>query len=158
MCVISTAHAEDLRIERVSIAQNAAYYASLEEAVGAAMQAVKGKLRSYEWGGVIVRTTDGRYQYTDPVTSRNPTRLGIRIPKELRDSVVASFHSHPAAPDVTPLSFSDDDFESMKQLGVPMYVYDKRTNRVMASTEKEHQDHYHEYHRKKDSKKRATRH
>lgn len=132
MCIpIDAAHAGELRINPVSIPENAPLYYSLEDAADAAVRSLRAEKRLAEFGGVIVRNEDGTYQVSNLVTSLDETRLGMAIPMPIRKKLAATFHSHPSVARAHGGKLSKDDKAAIKQLAVPMYVWDARNQRVI---------------------------
>jgi hypothetical protein len=139
MCMpIDSAHAGELRINTVSIPQEAPLYPSLEDAAAAAVKALRAEKRLAEFGGVIVRNDDGTYQVSNLVTSLDETRLGMGIPMSIRKKLAATFHSHPSVARAHGGKLSKDDKAAIKQLGVPMYVWDARNQRVIIGQPGQH--------------------
>lgn len=139
MCVIANAQAGELKINRATISADAPSYGTMEEAAEAAMQSLRSYSEPWEYGGIIVKQDDGRYQVSSPVTDRNDRGVSYAIPKELRKKLVATYHSHPwVAGGAHSDRLSKDDKAVLKQLGVPMYVLDKRSGKTIFADSHKH--------------------
>lgn len=133
MCLMATAQAGDLTIQRATVAADAPHYSTMEEARDAAIESLRAfKKERSEYGGIIVRHEDGRYQVSTPVTSGRGGELSYAIPKELRSKMVASYHSHPwVAGGTESHKPSKQDLATAKKYGLPMYILDMGSDRTI---------------------------
>jgi proteasome lid subunit RPN8/RPN11 len=80
-----------------------------------------------EVGGAIVQK-DAKFFYTAPVTTDQTMALGFRVALQRGETIVAWYHTHPAAPEWDPYQknemeyFSKGDVAIAKRLGVPAYL------------------------------------
>ncbi len=76
------------------------YYDTLEQAAVAAIQHAYDKSQFYEYGGVILQTTNGKYRVGVPDTDYAGDAVGIGMPRVDYAGyfVVADYHTHPCMP------------------------------------------------------------
>jgi proteasome lid subunit RPN8/RPN11 len=110
-------------------------FAAVTEAVLAVYAIVTQPFPRAEVGGAIVEK-DGRFFYTTPVTTAETMALGFRVGLHRGEKLVAWYHTHGADPRWGAFergeieSFSRNDVEIAKRLGVPAYVAIEPTRNV----------------------------
>jgi hypothetical protein len=103
------------------------YYDTLEQAGVAAIQHAYDKSQFYEYGGVILQTTNGKYRVGVPETDYNGEGVGISTPHVdfAGYNVVADYHTHPCMPySHWPRYFSDSDVGSNTDSGITGFMGD----------------------------------
>lgn len=103
------------------------YYDTLEQAAVAAIQHSYDKSQFYEYGGVILQTTNGKYRVGVPDTDYGGDSVGISMPRVdyAGYNVVADYHTHPCMPySHWPRYFSDSDVGSNTDRGITGFMGD----------------------------------
>jgi len=102
------------------------YYDTMLQAAVAGLQLSYDRSNAYEYGGVIVSTTNGKFRISDPETSYRGDGVQIDYDNDYAGyQVVATYHTHPCLPySHWPAVFSDGDANSDTQVGTVGYMAD----------------------------------
>jgi hypothetical protein len=110
-------------------------YDSIDEAAIAALTAVSHPFSRYEFGGMIVER-DGRFYFTEAVSTHSVDSVTFRKVKVAYEKVVAVYHTHPIPASMLydsaslAMRFSPADAEYVKASGFISYIADSRTRTV----------------------------
>jgi hypothetical protein len=87
----------------------------------------------YEYGGIIVKMPNGRFNPSKPVTDGHNDNIEIDEDNESYDGhfpIVASYHTHPCMAGYVPGVFSPADLHSSRVSNRPGYILDECTGDV----------------------------
>jgi len=87
----------------------------------------------YEYGGVIVKQPDGRFNVSSPLTNGNASSVEIDEDNEGYNHqypIVADYHTHPCLDGYVPGVFSPADLHSMREAGHGGYILDECTGDI----------------------------
>lgn len=131
--MLYTLAAQLLAVGLVEFPAEAARYETLELARDAAIEALRSvEDRSSEWGGFIIRDEAGKYLVSTLATSNDSARLALRLPGSMKERLAATFHSHPWVVGVERgHKASLEDVETAKRYGVPMYILNMASGKVI---------------------------
>ncbi len=101
-------------------------YSTELEAAQAGLKVCISKTIDYEYGGAIVTKADGKFYFSEPVTSGDKGRIDeFRLGFHKNETLVAIFHTHPHdqldAGDNSEL-VSEADIDTAKKLKVHSYI------------------------------------
>lgn len=122
LLVASTARADDT----VSPDLTPDYYDTELQAATAALQLSYDRSNAYEYGGIILRTTNGKYRFSSPETDYRGDGINIDYTNDFAGyTVVADYHTHPCLPySHWPNVFSNGDVNSNSKQGLTAYMGD----------------------------------
>lgn len=102
------------------------YYDTVQDAAVAAIQLSYDRSSAYEYGGIILRTTNGKFRFSQPETSYRGDGLHIEYNNDFMGyDVVADYHTHPCLPySHWPAVFSDGDANSSDVNDIVGYMGD----------------------------------
>lgn len=104
----------------------AEYYDTVDQAAIAALTMSAGKSELYEYGGLILRTANGRFRFTEPRTMYRGDSVYVGSTTDVDYPgyyVVADYHTHPCLP-YTHFAgvFSDADVEGNRRTNTIGYL------------------------------------
>jgi hypothetical protein len=125
----SAVNADELPITRITDSPD---YATVQDAACAALDRIAHPLSENEFGGAIV-LHDGKYFYTEAVSTSDENGLDFRIQMHRGDKLVGMYHTHPAESNYTYsqltrlAAFSIGDIVIARKLNVLSYMLDGYT-------------------------------
>jgi hypothetical protein len=105
----------------------------VEAAIYALSRAYNDHPHYYEYGGVIVKMANGKFNASAPTTEGNATHIDINEDPEKYDGhypVVSDYHTHPCIEGYVPGVFSAQDLISMREYQRGGYILDECTGDV----------------------------
>lgn len=92
----------------------------LDSAVNEAIKR-SGKITANEQSGVVIKSADGQFAYSIPLTSVRQDDFALRAQLQNGQSLAAIWHSHPGNDEMAGY-FSPHDLEMADKLKVPSYI------------------------------------
>ena len=102
------------------------YYDTMTEAAIAGIQLSYDRSNAYEYGGIILKTTNGKFRVSLPETSYRGDGVHIEYNNDFAGyDIVADYHTHPCLPySHWPAMFSDADANSNEYREIVGYMGD----------------------------------
>ncbi|HEV2178377.1 MAG TPA: hypothetical protein VGU20_30885 [Stellaceae bacterium] len=106
-------------------------YSTPREAAVAALTAA-ARVPYYEFGNVVVRLVNGRYDFVTPHTllAGNQSRINLDPDAYSGVQIVATYHTHPCIKGYLSDHFSPPDLSTTRAVGKPAYIADLCTGDV----------------------------
>lgn len=121
------------RVADAAEGTNAGFESANEAAVYALKSAYDKHPHYYEYGGIIVRTPNGKFGASRPMTEGHASDTEINEDNEAYEGsypIVGDYHTHPCINGFVPGVFSPTDLKSARSYRLSTYILDECTGDV----------------------------